>query len=145
MAKPSNEKPMTLEHFPVRSWDKIRFADTDRLGHVNNAVFSTILETGRVEIFYHPEHPITLDETEFVIASINLNFVSEINWPGRVDVGTGITRIGNSSAGLYQEAYQDGQVVATAETVIVQMNVKTRKSHPLSAVARSFLEKQLLV
>lgn len=139
-----NELKMTLNDFPVKTWDKIRFADTDRLGHVNNAVFSSILETGRVDLFYHPEHPITLDETEFVIASITLNFVSEINWPGRVDVGTAVTRIGNSSAGLYQEAYQDGRVVATAETVIVQMNIESRKSHPLSEKAKEFLGRHLV-
>lgn len=39
-----------LEGFPFRSSDKLRYGDTDRQGHVNNAVFSTFLETGRVEL-----------------------------------------------------------------------------------------------
>lgn len=38
--------------------DVIRYADTDRQGHVNNAVFSTFLETGRVDILYNPEMPL---------------------------------------------------------------------------------------
>ena len=38
-----------LGQFPCRTYDKLRYADTDRQGHVNNAVFSTMLETGRVE------------------------------------------------------------------------------------------------
>ncbi|HDG9121136.1 TPA: acyl-CoA thioesterase, partial [Pseudomonas aeruginosa] len=44
-----------LKDFPIHSSDKIRYADTDRQGHVNNAVFATFLETGRVEIIYDPE------------------------------------------------------------------------------------------
>jgi acyl-CoA thioester hydrolase len=41
-----------LETYPHVTHDKLRYSDTDRQGHVNNAVFSTYLETGRVEIFY---------------------------------------------------------------------------------------------
>ena len=48
-------KDWTLEQFPIRTYDKLRYADTDRQGHVNNAVFSTFLETGRVELIYDSE------------------------------------------------------------------------------------------
>lgn len=37
---------LSLEDFPLRTYDKIRYADTDQQGHVNNAVFATFLETG---------------------------------------------------------------------------------------------------
>ncbi len=40
--------------FPVVTTDKLRYCDTDRQGHVNNAVFLTFLETGRVELLYNP-------------------------------------------------------------------------------------------
>ena len=48
-----------LDLFPLRTHDKIRYADTDRQGHVNNANFSTFLETGRTEILYNPDTPLT--------------------------------------------------------------------------------------
>ena len=44
----TNRPLPVLEDFPARATDTIRYADTDRQGHVNNAVFSTFLETGRV-------------------------------------------------------------------------------------------------
>jgi acyl-CoA thioester hydrolase len=37
----------SLRDFAVYSVDKLRYGDTDRQGHVNNAVFATFLETGR--------------------------------------------------------------------------------------------------
>ena len=133
-----------LEDFPFQTFDKLRYADTDRQGHVNNAVFSTFLETGRAELLLDPENPFTADQASFVIASLTLHFVAEINWPGKVDIGTGIARVGNSSMQLFQGVFQDGRCVATAETVIVQMDDRTRKSSPLSDKARAFLTDNLM-
>jgi acyl-CoA thioester hydrolase len=37
-------KHLELKDFPLTSIDKIRYSDTDRQGHVNNAVFASYLE-----------------------------------------------------------------------------------------------------
>lgn len=124
-----------LEEFPVKATDKLRYADTDRQGHVNNAVFATFLETGRVEILHAAENPLAGEGCAFVIASLELNFLSEINWPGTVEIGSRVAGIGNSSLTLEQGIFQNGQCVATARTVIVQMDEATRKSKALSARA----------
>lgn len=130
------------DDFPQLTHDKIRYADTDRQGHVNNAVFSTFLETGRVEFLYNPDHQLLEEEASFVIASLQLNFLAEINWPGTVETGTGIRKIGNSSITLYQQIFQHGQCVATAETVTVQ--TKNNKGYPLSQAAKDTLKQWLL-
>lgn len=130
--------------FSFRTYDKLRYADTDRQGHVNNAVFSTFLETGRVEFLYNPDHPLACEGASFVIANLSLNLVGEINWPGTVEIGTGVLKVGNSSLTLYQNLYQAEKCVATAETVIVQMNDETRKSQHLSDLCKSFLNQHLL-
>ncbi|MBB1486189.1 acyl-CoA thioesterase [Oceanospirillum sediminis] len=135
---------LKLEDFPFQTFDKIRYADTDRQGHVNNAVFSTFLETGRVEFLYNPDTPLTAENGAFVIANLNLNLMGEIRWPGQVDIGTGLIRLGNSSIGLYQSVFQNGRCVANAETVIVQMDEVTRRSSPLTEQARAFLAEHLL-
>jgi acyl-CoA thioester hydrolase len=136
--------PHLLSDFPLRTWDKIRYADTDRQGHVNNAVFSSFLETGRVECLYHPDYPILSPGASFVIAALNLNFLKEITWPGQVDIGTGVRRIGTSSIRLYQQLFQGETCVATAETVIVQVNAATASSEPLSEAAKATLSRWLL-
>ena len=133
-----------LDDFPFLSFDKVRYADTDRQGHVNNAAFSTFLETGRVEFLYHPQNPLAADNASFVIARLDLTFVAEINWPGQVDIGTGVSRVGNSSISLDQALFQEGRCVATAATVIVQLDERTKKSYPLSDRARAFLRQYAL-
>lgn len=134
---------MKLSEFPFISYDKIRYCDTDRQGHVNNSVFSTFLETGRVEILLDPESSLADPDAEFVIASISLQLLGEIRWPGEVQIGTSVSKIGNSSVGLYQQLFQNEVCVASAETVIVQMNTASRKAQPLSLSARQFLTANL--
>jgi acyl-CoA thioester hydrolase len=129
-------KDWALEQFPARAHDKLRYADTDRQGHVNNAVFSTFIETGRVELIYDPKAPLISPGTSFVIVNLNLQLRAEICWPGIVDVGTAVTRVGNSSMQLYQGVFQDGVCCATAETVIVCVDDSTQRPTPLPDAAR---------
>ncbi len=130
------EEPMKpapdLNQFPIKTYEKIRYADTDRQGHVNNAVFATLLETGRVEVLYDPTHPLASPNCSFVSVSLTLNFHAEITWPGRVEIGTRVAGIGRSSVTLEQALVQEERCVATATTVIVQMNDATRRAQPLN-------------
>ena len=135
---------MELTDFPSITFDKIRYADTDRQGHVNNAVFSSFLETERVEILYNQALPILSKDGSFVIASLELTFLQELRWPGQVDIGTGLLKIGTSSITLSQMLFQDGKVAAEAKTVIVQISIESGKSLPLSSDARTHLQGFLL-
>jgi len=78
----------TPSECPIVTSDKIRYANTDRQGYINNAVFATFCETGRVEVLYDPDRPLTSTDGEFVIASLNLAFRGELHWPGEVTIGT---------------------------------------------------------
>ncbi len=121
-----------LAHFPMRAYDKLRYADTDRQGHVNNAVFATVLETGRVEMLYAGDQPLVEPHRSFVIARLELDFRGEMTWPGEVAVGTAVASVGRSSFALQQGLFQAEQCIAIARTVIVQLDDRSRRSHPLS-------------
>ncbi|WP_119167130.1 acyl-CoA thioesterase [Algihabitans albus] len=123
------------------SWTKdiLRYRDTDRQGHVNNAVFATFLESGRVAIFYDPEQSLAPEGASFVIARLALDFRAELHWPGDIQIGTSVTRIGTSSMTLAQGLFAKDTCVATAETVLVLMDDITRKSRPLTDSMRERL------
>jgi acyl-CoA thioester hydrolase len=131
---------LEYEYFPMKSYDKVRYGDTDSQGHVNNAVFSTFLETGRTELLY--EVDIWKDEKPiFGLVNSNINLMSEINWPGTVEIGTGVKKIGSSSITFTHGLYQNGILVALAETITVLMDELTRKSKPLSDETKEALNK----
>jgi len=134
---------MQLDDFPLKTYDKIRYRDTDRQGHVNNAVYSTYLETARAELVYGAKEELIAPGCSYVIASVKMDYLKEVKWPGRVDIGTAVTKIGNSSIGLSQSVFQDGELVLTSESVIVHVG-EDGKSRPLSEVGKKKLESWLL-
>jgi len=129
----------TLAQFPSRTFDKLRYADTDRQGHVNNSVFSTALETGRVELLYAPDAGIVETNKSFVIARLELDFRGELTWPGEVAIGTRVEAVGRTSFTLVQALFQRERCVAVARTVIVQVDDETRRATALSAAAAARL------
>ncbi len=135
-----NLKDLSLSDYCYITYDKVRYRDTDRQGHVNNSLFSTFLETGRVEILWNPNNPVSDLGCSFVIASLNLDMINEIYWPGQVDIGTSIIHIGNSSFKIIQGLFQNGKLVGTAISILVQTNDITRKSQKLSDEAKNKLK-----
>jgi len=144
MFEVSKQKTMTLSQYPFQTMDKVRYADTDRQGHVNNSVFNQFFETGRVEFLYLPDQPLYMPGCSFVIASSKVDYLKEIKWPGIVQIGAAVVRIGTSSIHLIEGIYQEDKLVSTAEIVIVQVNNKTTQSHPLSNETKEKLQKYLL-
>jgi acyl-CoA thioester hydrolase len=136
---------MRLEDFPFRTFDKVRYADTDRQGHVNNAAFATFCETGRVEFLFDPERPLYPPGAAFVIARLTLDLRAEVRWPGTVEIGTRVEQIGRSSLTLKQALFQGERLAATAETVIVLMDEETRRSTPLPPATVDALRKLMAV
>ena len=130
-----------LNDFPHRAFDKIRYGDTDRQGHINNAVFTTYLETGRVDILFNTGESLALPDCEFVIAHLALDFLGEMHWPGTIDIGSRVAAVGRTSITLEQGLFQNDRCSAFAKSVVVQLNTRTRQSTPLSDSARAQLMK----
>lgn len=128
-----------LDDYASRTSDKIRYGDTDRQGHVNNAVFATFFEFGRVEMLLGPAAPPLEPGTAIVIARLVIDFKAELNWPGEVTIGTRVAGLGRSSARVEQALFQNGKCAAVAEGVIVLMDEATRRSRPLPEAARAWL------
>ena len=140
MSTPPGPAPR-LSDFTFVAREKLRYGDTDRQGHVNNAVFATFLETGRVEMLFKGGADLVGPNGAFVLARLLLDYRQEVNWPGEVEIGTSVAGFGRSSLRFQQGVFQNGECVATAETVVVLTDTTTRRSKPFSDEARAFLEK----
>jgi acyl-CoA thioester hydrolase len=133
-----------LEEYPSRTSADIRYSDLDRQGHVNNAVFATFSEVGRVAFMYDPERPLAIEGRGFVIARLLIDFRAELFWPGTVEIGTGVLKIGRSSFTLAQGLFNDGRLVATTEATIVMVDKETRRSTPLPPPTLDILQGLML-
>jgi acyl-CoA thioester hydrolase len=76
-----------------------RWGDSDQNGHINNAMFVRYLESGRLD--YHDElfnkHIDQSPHPGFILASLAIDFLRQVNHPAELAIGTRISRLGNSS------------------------------------------------
>ncbi len=109
---------------------KLRFCDTDRLGHVNNAVYAEMFEAGRVEMLA----PLDLmgGPHAVVIARLEIDFLREMNWPGQVTIETWVTRLGTKSLHMAQRLLVEGAETARSRSVLAVIDVQTRRAVPLA-------------
>ena len=114
--------------YPFHVTETLRFADTDRHGHITNSVFAICCQTGRLAILEDPDRPLAPTGTQFVVAKLDIDFRRELHWPGSVDIGTRIVRVGRSSLTFEQGLFQLDRCVATANSVVVLHDVSTRRS-----------------
>jgi acyl-CoA thioester hydrolase len=128
--KPARIVPR-LEQFPGRTGDIIRFGDLDPQGHVNNTVFATFFETGRVMLLREPGNLLNPPGVTSVLARLDINFLREMHWPGSVEIGTGVERIGRSSYTFLQTIFHEGACAATGIATMVMIDAATRKARPL--------------
>jgi acyl-CoA thioester hydrolase len=133
-----------LEQFPGHTADVIRFGDLDPQGHVNNTVFATFFETGRVAFLREPGNALSPPGTTSVLARLDINFLKELHWPGAVEIGTGIAEIGRSSFTFTQAVFHEGTCAATARATMVMIDGATRRARPLPAEALARLEQMKL-
>ena len=118
----------SLSDFAVTSVEKLRFADTDRSGHITNAVFAACCQNARMELLCDPQRVPVPPNTQFVIAKLVLEFRSEMHWPGTVEVGTRVEWISRSSIMLAQGLFAEQRCIVIAESVVALVDTSTRRS-----------------
>ncbi len=139
-ARPRKPAPQ-LADFPHRVTDVIRYADLDPQGHVNNAVFSTYFETGRVALFRDPDLGIGVPDATYVLVRQEIDFLHELHWPGNVEIGTGLAELGRSSFTVAQTIFHGDTCAAAGRATLVMLDTATRRARPLTQDAIARLEK----
>ena len=126
------------------SWAEvsIRYRDLDPNGHVNNGAINQYFEDGRVK--FREDLMGSLGReilTGFAIAHFEASYYSALNYPGRVEVGTVVTRIGKTSFGLGQAIFVGSREIAGADVVSVYFDPSTGTKKHLPRELLIVLEK----
>jgi acyl-CoA thioester hydrolase len=128
-----------LEDFPYRLTDNVRFADLDPNQHVNNAVYATYFETGRVTLMKDRSHGLTPRGFAWIMVRIDIHFRAELRWPGTIEIGLGVAKFGRTSVTFDQAVFSEGGCVASAQAVNVLIDENTRRPTALTElILRNF-------
>lgn len=121
-----------------------RFGDIDGLRHVNNCMLPIWFETAREPLFrlFHPEFDTAVD-WRLIMARISVDFVSQMRLGFDVEIRTFVKKMGRSSLTVYQEAWQEGELGAKGEAVVVHYDFANRKSLPIPDEVRRELERHM--
>jgi len=122
-----------LEDFPYRLSDNVRFGDLDPNQHVNNAVYATYFETGRVTLMKDPRYGLMQPGLAWIMVRLDMHFRAELRWPGQIELGLGVVRFGRTSVTCDQVVFSERRCIASAQAVMVLIDEMTRKPAPLTA------------
>jgi acyl-CoA thioester hydrolase len=121
-----------LEDFPYRLTDNVRFADLDPNQHVNNAVYATYFETGRVTLVKEPRFGLIPPGLRWILVRLDIHFRAELRWPGTIEMGLGVAKFGRTSVTFDQVVFSQDKCMASAQSVTVLIDENTRKPTPLT-------------
>ena len=134
-----------LEDFPYRLSDNVRYADLDPNQHVNNAVYATYFETGRVSLMKDHSYGLIPPGLTWIMVRLDMHFRAELRWPGTIEMGLGVSKFGRTSVTFDQVVFSEGICVASAQSVSVLIDEKTRKptalTEPIMAKFQPWLRK----
>lgn len=126
---------MTPHRFDIQ----VRFADTDAVGHINNATFASWSELARLRFLQESGHL----PADFILAHLSIDYRRQVDYADTVCVESRITAIGSASITLAQVVYANGTVAAEVKAVIVSFDYQAQRSVPIPQAFRTWLESRV--
>src|SRR5437764_1817097 len=115
---------LAVDTYPLRFDLRILYADMDAFRHLNNGATGRYFEDGRASFNIEVFGPACMIDPppgrQLLFANVVIDFVRQAHYPGRVEIATGCSRLGNSSYVLSQAAFQNGECFALADAVMVK-------------------------
>ena len=119
--------------------ERVRFRDLDALGHVNNAVFLTYIESARIAYLLNLGVATSLKDLAIIVARIEIDFRSPVGLGEEVEIGVRASRFGTKSFDLEHELHAGGRLVAEAKTVCVVYDYGNGETVPIPETWRERL------
>ena len=117
----------------------IRYSDQDAMAHVNNTALATYIEAGRTAFIYDLISKGGMQGLEFILARVIIDYLQELHYPGTVEVGARLIRVGNKSLTTGYGVFRGDECIATSESVNVFYDMTTRKTVAPSGSVRAAL------
>ncbi len=120
------------------------FSDTDFLGHINNTRLPVWFENARDPIFKIFTPDLELKNWPLILARISVDFQEQLFLNSEIEIRSQISRIGNSSFTVFQQAWQYGKCAATGEATMVRYDYTSKKAIRIADDIREKLQQHLI-
>ena len=107
----------SLEDFLFHHNIQTRWKDMDSFGHINNAVYLTYIEDARTTLF--KRWNLNRQNNSVIVASLKIDYFTQIKHPSKLIIGSKISRIGNSSFDIQSAIFIDGLKKPAALSLVI--------------------------
>jgi acyl-CoA thioester hydrolase len=108
-----------------------KFRDLDPMGHVNNAVFLTYIESARIAFLRDLGAAQGIADMSIIVARIEIDFRAPVRLDDEIEISVHASRFGTKSFDLDYVLRVGGEVVAEAKSVQVAFDYDRSKAIPL--------------
>ncbi len=119
---------------------QIRFNDIDALGHINNNVYLSYFDLGKITYFDNLKASyVSWTDGMIVVARIEVDFIAPVFYKEKIAVETKITKVGNKSAVFLQQVRNTltNEIKCRSTSVVVAYNPKTMTAMPIPEIWRN--------
>jgi acyl-CoA thioester hydrolase len=119
----------------------VRFHDLDVMGHAHHTLPIIYFEEARAAYWREVAGRPAVNDIDYVLAEIRVQFKQRILYPAMLTVRAGVTHVGNASFTMaYELADEEGAVLATGESVQVMFDYERGKSMRMPPDVRTRIE-----
>ena len=126
--------------YPLLQEISTRVSDVDTYGHLNAIRLGQYYEDARAAFYRSVLGQAPNRRT--LVAELKMRYLREGEWPGDIQVGTGVLTIGATSLVMAQALFQNGGCIGLADTVLVRADAS--RSIPLETDIRERLQNLML-
>jgi acyl-CoA thioesterase FadM len=111
--------------YPYKIDIQARFADIDPQWHLNNVRIAEFYQEARISFNHAWSQEFDLEhdrDRRVLVASQSIDYLGEVQWPGVLRVGIGVSRVGGSSFSFGLAMFESTRCVGVSETVLVYAN-----------------------
>jgi acyl-CoA thioester hydrolase len=133
--------PGPVAAYPFVHWEEVRFRDLDALGHVNNAVYASYLESARIA-YYQQLTGQPLEQLGLILGELTIRYRAPAFFGERLAIGVRVASLGRKSFVMEYAIGRAGDeaLIATASTTLVAYDYKLGKSVPVPDTVRGLIE-----
>ncbi|UJL45498.1 acyl-CoA thioesterase [Virgibacillus sp. NKC19-16] len=108
---------------------KVRFGETDALGHINNTSYFMYMEETRLDFLQELGMEFSSENFSFILASTKCDFIRQGYFGQILEINTKVVKIGRTSITLNTDMVdkESGNMIAKGEATVVYFDVHKQK------------------
>ena len=121
-----NNKEYKLANYPFHHDVITRWKDLDAFRHVNNAVFLTYIEDGRIVLL--KRWNINYGKRSLIVASVKIDYIKQVKHPSSLKIGQRVSRIGTKSFDIESAIFYKDDLVCLSTITSVAFNFELNQT-----------------